>query len=347
MAAKAPSVLYMSPDGSDASRCTSSAPCGTFARAYRVAKAGTTVEIAGGTYGADAIPDTGARPGKVIFRPKAGAKVTLTSELQVYGQGVEFRGLDFADGWYVRPGASRIVFRGDHTADFFITSASNISLIGGDVGPVDGLDGGQIKSTGVTPRNILIDRVRFHDITRKTDPSGHVDCLQIGSGNGIIIRRSRFSGCATQSLFIDFIGSTFLGNMLIENNWFAPTIEGYYTLIIGGTSGNIDARYNSGTQSFRVIESAPNVRLIANDAPLHTCVSGVTYAYNVWQGTKCSATDRNAGAGFVNANGFNLDLRHSSPAVNHGDPNEYPRVDIHGHRRPLGRRPDAGADELR
>jgi hypothetical protein len=33
--------------------------------------------------------------------------------------------------------------------------------------------------------------------------------------------------------------------------------------------------------------------------------------------------------------------------VNYGNPKAYPRRDIDGQRRPKGRRPDAGADEIR
>jgi hypothetical protein len=274
--------------------------------------------------------------------------VTVTSELEVYGRHVEFRSLDFTNGWYVKPGAAFIVFRGSHQRDFFISSASHVSVLGGSVGPVDSMDGAQIKDSGAGPPTaILISRVLFHDITRRSDPSAHVDCLQIGAGNGITIRRSRFRGCATQSLFIDPIGDSTLRNFLIENNWFAPTIEGYYTLIIGATNGNIHVRNNSGTQSFRVIEYAPNIRMIANVAPLNGCVRGVTYEHNVWQGERCGATDSLARSGFVDADGFNLKLRRTSPAVGHGDPNDYPRVDIFGHKRPRGRKPDAGAVEAR
>jgi hypothetical protein len=54
-----------------------------------------------------------------------------------------------------------------------------------------------------------------------------------------------------------------------------------------------------------------------------------------------------ASLGFANptAGSFDLHLAAGSPALNHGDPGNYPARDIDEQGRPLGGAPDAGADE--
>ena len=63
------------------------------------------------------------------------------------------------------------------------------------------------------------------------------------------------------------------------------------------------------------------------------------------RGPRCGKHDRIARAGFVNSGDGDLHLVGCPPAVGRGDPADSPAVDIDGDRRPIGRRPDAGADE--
>jgi hypothetical protein len=42
----------------------------------------------------------------------------------------------------------------------------------------------------------------------------------------------------------------------------------------------------------------------------------------------------------------NLHLRPGAPAIDNGDPADYPRTDIDGDARPVWAAPDAGADEV-
>jgi hypothetical protein len=80
----------------------------------------------------------------------------------------------------------------------------------------------------------------------------------------------------------------------------------------------------------------------------------VTYAYNVWQHDsvqKCNSTDKGVVGsawgtnklGFANPAAVDLHLTSTSPAVNAGNPQDHPSVDIDGQAR-TGL-PDAGADE--
>src|SRR5437667_344913 len=76
--------FYVSPTGNDAGPCTQVAPCASFDRAYKLAKPGQVVEVAGGEYGSQVIesrPTTrnlnpGCAPGSTApcigFRPAAG-----------------------------------------------------------------------------------------------------------------------------------------------------------------------------------------------------------------------------------------------------------------------------------
>jgi hypothetical protein len=77
-------VVYVSPRGSDAHRCTRASPCKSFDRAYRVATPGQTIELAGGTYPPQLIkvdPTKVHATKNVVFRPAPGARVMIAGEL--------------------------------------------------------------------------------------------------------------------------------------------------------------------------------------------------------------------------------------------------------------------------
>ena len=350
-----PPTRFVSPTGSDGGACTAAAPCRSFDRAYRQAAPGEVVEVAGGAYGRQSIPNAGRPAGgaRVYFRAAPGASVT-TGQVQVSGNGVELWEMTMS-GWHVNTGTDGVAFV-DVTVHgtIFITSASNVAMIGGSVGPGDSTDS-QIKAANTNgapvPTNILIDGVDFHDWTRYADPNAHIECLQFGAGVGITIRNSIFRNCETQGLFMRSWGGTAkLGNIVIENNWFDTVTDGYYPLKIGTMDGqvyeNIAIRYNSGLQPFIVDpDSSRNVTWVGNFAPRQAsgCGGGQTFRYNVWEGAKCGPTDRNAGLAFLDAAAMNLHLAAGSPAIDAGDPADFPARDRDGDLR-VGV-PDAGADE--
>jgi hypothetical protein len=237
---------------------------------------------------------------------------------------------------------------------FFIQSSQNISVLGGSVGP--GVDYHSIITSAwqsaTPPRNVLVDGVRFHDWTRTKD-SVHTECLQIGGGDGIVIRNSRFRNCDVMDLHITYYGDApMTRNVTIENNFFSEAGDGGFYAIEANAFKNLLIRNNSFGQPLKIFTGAGhgpnvNVRVFANVGPYQAwaCEPGVIYRYNVWSATRCGRTDIKAPSGFVNPAKGDFHLRTGAPAIGRGDPKSLPRTDIDGERRPLGKAGDAGADE--
>jgi hypothetical protein len=155
MAACAPQTgasVYLSPSGSDANPCTSSAPCRTFDRAYRAAQPGATVDVAGGLYPAT---DAGANtirinrdPAKtnsadVVFRCTAGSNVNFdAANFTIIASHITFQGscFRFRSLWTGQSGDSSadsddLTFDGVHMSGFEIIGSSNITIRNSEVGP--------------------------------------------------------------------------------------------------------------------------------------------------------------------------------------------------------------------
>src|SRR5207237_7069270 len=129
----------------------------------------------------------------------------------------------------------------------FTQSSSNISIIGGSVGGIQDYKP-QIGTwpMGTENRNILIDGVRFHDITR-TNSSVHIECLLVGGVNGLVIRNSHFDNCDVFDVSIaEENDSPPVSNVLVENNFFGGA-NGFYSLFFNDEStslSNVVIRYN-------------------------------------------------------------------------------------------------------
>jgi hypothetical protein len=356
--------LFAAPAGIGTT-CTGAAPCGSLQQAYTAAQPGQVVELAPGDYGAQAIAGTKAAPGVTLQLPSGDAAV----KLELHASHLTFQG-PIRMGWRAYPDAQHVTFRNVRHEGFFgIWSADHISLIGGesycpeanhycDYDPQITEDSGNRDP----PSDILIDGVHFHDWGRPPGSDWHTECLQGGAGTRVTIRNSRFERCATHGVFVRSWGGInggihALENWTFENNFFDKSVEGYYAVqFIGDLTPeceNVAFRYNTARESFRA-EDCRNIRYVANLAPrfsFQDCDG--TFAYNVWYApggrpAKCSATDRRvAEPGLMSTAGMDLRLRTTSRAVDAGDPKDFPRRDIQGERRPKGRAPDAGADEVR
>jgi len=348
--------LFVAATGSDAAGCAAARPCLTLDRAYHKAVPGQVVELVGGRYGEQTIS---ADPSKssasdVVFRPVKGASVSIGS---VYVNGKHFSLQDVSvDSVDFYDTADDVTFRNVVMRGFWIWSASNISILGGAVGPLlDVVPYVAYGKSQVAPRQILIDGVLFHDIQRSSE-SVHAECLMVSGGDGVTIRNSRFTRCAVMDLFFtSWSGPAEPKNVVLENNFFdAPASGGVYALAFKGDGRryeNFLIRNNSFGASIDLSQDAVhvNTRVVANVGPLgsHQCHQQAAYSYNVWTRARCGKNDRQAASGFVDPAKFNLHLSPGSRAINAGSPNAFPARDIDGQRRPLGKRPDAGADEAR
>lgn len=235
--ATSPATLFVTAQGSDDAPCTQARPCASFNRAYSLAAGGQVVQVAGGSYGPQTIDPHPSNAGAdIVISPAAGATVSAT-EVVVNGSNVKFAGTGLGTGfvfesWSVRPGARKVTFEQVNTGIFTITSASDISVIGGQVGPWPHGSDSQINSTDddINPTNILIDGVYFHDVQRATSDD-HTECLQIGAGQNVVIRNNRFARCSDHDLYIHpwhTVPGDRLSNFTIENNFFGRTSIGYY-----------------------------------------------------------------------------------------------------------------------
>jgi hypothetical protein len=358
-------TLYVSPSGGDRNDCSRARPCASFDAAYRLAPAGAVVEVAGGTYPTQLVNAVAGKSGgaNIVFRPATRAKVIINDELDIFASNIEFADMSM-QVWYVKPGARNVTLRRLNTGLLFITSATDIRVLGGDVGPWQNTSS-QIKACSGCPNapsGILIDGVTFHDYTR-TDAKAHDECLEVFPATGLTLRRNRFRNCAIMDLLISGYAGIQPRDILIENNYFdrpgaqaSALSSGFYSVYIDSRAGsslqNILIRNNSALATMYVATagvSVNNVSFIANIGPRSPrhCYEGVTFAYNVWDGARCGTTDRLAPPGFVNPATLDLRLLPHAAAINHGDPTSYPRVDIFGTRRPQGGLPDAGAYETR
>jgi hypothetical protein len=351
---------FVAPQGRPDGDCASDRPCGSLTAALAAAEPGDVVEIAAGEYPAEVLEGRNPRPrSPVVFRPADGAKVEVGG-LRVAAQGVALERMT-VDGVYVEPAARDVVLRElEIVGALFITSAEDISVLGGSVGP--GTDvSSQIKAASkatTPPRDIRIEGVAFHDFVR-ADPNAHVDCLHVMSAQHLVLRGNSFRNCeAFDVLFTKFGEAGNPRDILIENNTFSCCRSGFYSLYFGGGHGerwrDILVRNNSADQAFSISMDAvgpgAGVRFLSNVAPhvnpLLCGLPGVEWDYNVWaEGTPCGEHDLVAPNRFVDAQAGDFRLRPDAAAIDRGDRGSVPSTDAAGRRRPLGDGPDAGAFE--
>jgi hypothetical protein len=356
-----PADVYVSPAGSDAASCTAAAPCLTLERAYRAAQPGQVVELADGLYaGQSVIPVDPAKTSEqdVLVRPAPGAVAELES-LDVFGGHVSFQDLLVAHDLYVKCGADDVTFRHGRAAVFFISSASDVSLLDSEFGPAvnvhsriqrDAEDG-----CANTSSNVLLDGLYLHDNYTFPHDSEHMECLTIQTVDGLTLRNSRFHRCEDFDVLVKRLGAAAdTRNVLIENSWFdEPYPDGVTSIQFsvpasGGSFTNVTLRHNSFASRpiLKPLGVYTDFRVIANVGTDFTCFASVTYARNVWQdGPACGATDTVAAMAYVDQQAFDLHLQPGAAAVGHGDPADHPATDIDGDPRQDGL-PDAGADEI-
>jgi hypothetical protein len=321
--------------------------------ACNAASPGAVILVAPGDHGSQTLTCNKAAPG-VFFRPTAGAAKDsihvsyIDTATTNDADGVSIEGDAFLlGGFHIRNNSDRWTFRGVHVhGNVNISSATQVSIIGGEIERVgDTLSSDpQIKKAtgGIQPADILIDGVNWHDFAKRSD-GAHIECLQVMAGDGITIRNSRFFGCSTQGVFINEALEGVITNLLVENNWFGPTVEGYNSLIVAGVTGSAVVRQNSFAGQAPRGSTSP-VTWIGNTGVLGSCQAAGSYSYNVWTNVSCGSSDAVAPVAWTNEAARNLHIKAGARAIDFVK-SVTVSADIDGQSRPMGSSRDAGADE--
>jgi hypothetical protein len=255
-------------------------------------------------------------------------------------------------------GSDDVVFQ-DVDAGHIWISSRNASVIGGDYGPT--VDEVSKVSETIGP-NLLIDGATFHHYM---EHQSHMECIALYGAQGVTIRRSRFDTCTLFGIFSTPEPSQHFRDVLIENNVFTNSGGTHMSTHLkvgshGGACTNFLIRNNTFVDEDVISDcgiregTASNIRWIANifsewSAP-NCFTGGHVFDHNVIErGRGCGRHDVVAGRGglgFVDRAGFDLRLSAGSPAIDWGNPADFPGTDIDGNPRPVGGAPDAGADEF-
>ncbi|HJU48775.1 MAG TPA: hypothetical protein VJ689_11605, partial [Gaiellaceae bacterium] len=213
--------------------------CGSLPSAYRVARAGDTVNIVDGVYasqtltgGTKAVRFQAAGPG----RPRFGQIVSAASGITLRGVAIEGRDVDGnphacpdPDNAVLYPCGARQTFenvivdglgaRGADVhgirgvGDHFVLRNSEIRNIVDNKGFEAGAD------------DMVLDHNLWHGIV-STSEFTHNECAYVDGGNRQIWRRNRFVGCPTMAMyFTNWDGGSPYRQVLIENNMFGHTLD--------------------------------------------------------------------------------------------------------------------------
>jgi hypothetical protein len=336
------------------------------------------VQLAGGSYGSQAIDGTKAAPG-VVFRPASGQQPVF-NVVEMHGENVELRDVKATYWDVIYPGRGFVARNVD--VEWFETHGGrDVTVVGGDIGPSYNPGGSSANirigyganNSGVDQptRNLVIDGVYIHDFRRGTD-ADHMECLFVIGVDGMVLRNSTLVRCDIYAIFFTRAWWSNAGiidntNILLENNVFdESTNHGQYQDTYDSVRFsdwmnsfvNITVRYNSFRQDFSFGDNPKqNVQVYGNIAPRGWCSTGnVNYHHNVWQwdsNEPCGPTDKVVVGsqwglemlGFQNPGAIDLHLKPGSPGINAGSAAAYPQTDKDGKARPVGGAPDAGAYE--
>jgi chitodextrinase len=381
--------LYVSASGSDGGSCTQSAPCGSLGKAYRAAAPGQRIVVSPGSYPDQTIAYDPAKDSSSARVTVAASGATFSSLTLDGAQHLAFGGMTVTGRLWLRPNTqSNIVadtkpvvdveVSGATLGEFLFRNASFVTLRDSTVG------GYNVSTTGfgvpkigaylpsasgvdpLTSRDILIERVRFHDIIRTITGSNHAECLYLDGGiDGLMIRQSTFTNCGVFDVFGEPSGGE-NANVTLENNVFdVPRDEtgapmGSALNFKEGPGGfgypNLKIQFNSILGNIRADSgSYAGASVVGNTLDNTACsvyLPGSAYARNVAK-VACGATDIRADPQFVSASRASCDvyscrandlrLKAGSPAIN--VLSSGPSTDNYGTARPIGSGFDAGADE--
>lgn len=319
----AQTTWYMATTGSDANACTVGSKCLTLNRAYTVAAAGDTIDVAAGSYAAQTVTAT-AKSNFVFVRPSAGASPTFahltirTRFLNIDGitmpQGESGGFLEIANSgnlWSNPPPGQVVISNMSGKSIFLVaddvTITGNVATGTSKWGNFDGCNSSnqedviqawQLPDSGGTyhaSNRITLDGLIVHDITDHNNTCSdvpppaqgrHVDCMQILAGHFITVRNSIFYNCATSDIIARPFRDT-LNDLLFENNFFQDVINPGSALSMGAsgdTFGGTNIIRNNYIGSTGPTCSPANcMRMYGNIVSVGSCGANIVWDGNVFE----------------------------------------------------------------
>jgi hypothetical protein len=325
----APANYFVSPQGSDAGRCRKAHPCASFQRAFRLARPGQIVEVAGGSYPPQRVAGDKGSSRDVVVRAAAGAHVSVGDPggdcprgLDVWASHVTFNGLDrVGDVCLVgeaEGGApqSDVTLRTVRATSIVIDSIRHVRILGGAYGGRPGApthhNSRVQKAAASMPSDIVIDGASFGHYACSPDDAGcHIECLIVGAARNLTIRNSHFSSCPIMDIFLETFNGPISG-VTIDGNVLDDATEP-----LGGPGSGRPAVLFKGNSRFTRVRVRNNsvggpidVQQPGDPADFHVarnvgaangegCHPRVSYVDNMWtKGQRCGPTDRGAPFGY-------------------------------------------------
>ena len=257
----ASSGIFVAPGGSDANPCSQARPCQTFDHAYHLAQPGQIVQVAGGTYPAQAMTRDATKVGasaNVVFQSVANQLAVIdglalsdvhhvtflggsTGNLSAPSSGITLKPspAQMDTGWDFTATvcSSHVTLKNVDVRQFGINGSDNVTIDGGTAGGYDNSGGdsyvggpyqgrGSSTCTAENPWNILITHVLFHDVQRTNLPSAHPDCLQFYGTAGTVVDGNTFVRCGTSNVMARPNAPYTIASLTFTNNTFSPSVEG-------------------------------------------------------------------------------------------------------------------------
>ncbi|MGZ6005670.1 MAG: choice-of-anchor Q domain-containing protein [Candidatus Saccharimonadales bacterium] len=370
--------LWVDSDGGTCTRQSSAgayvdaAACSSIEAAVAASSPGDSIAVKLGSYGNETITSSSSWPGVNIVADDGTTVGTLT----VNGSWLTIQNMTITSlsMGHVAPASipTNVTLKNvDSTDGGLIEGGRNIAWIGGNIGPhandadstlgLQGIGPNCIPGggAGCNPLNkVLLDGLHFTDITRSgacISANCFSAAININNGvDGLTVKNSTFDGTNDVNAGLIYFGDNNYGalakNVTFESNFFGDPVAAS-DAITGGNCSNhtIALWYNTfnstaGWDNSSFSGCGSQLSSVGNIGKHPTCLSGMTFSYNVWTNGTCGGSDTNTGSlGLGGSDGFHL--TNGSAAIDAGDPGDYPATDHDGNTRFAGVAPDAGADE--